>query len=200
MRPAHEGFTDELLSAFSLTDSLDTFRRLPLADQEDFYRWIEKAPDEEARWRRIDALTLAIRISCLRLHEQPGHAPETGSPAPERPKQEPRGRSAAAERVMKEVEDPALFNVLENVIDEFLRARDDASIRETLEIAEAFLTALRESECLDLFALLPVEDQARFLRWIGSTTPAEFRLRRIETFVSALKASPMNLGTTPPSD
>ena len=93
-----------------------------------------------------------------------------------------------------QLQNPELFDILEKIIHEFLQASDESSVREALEISEAFLLALREAQCLDLFALLPLEDQGRFLRWIGSTGPLPFRMKRIETFVSALKGSPLDMG------
>ena len=183
---------DELLAAFAATDSLVAFRQLPLDDQENFFRWIEKAADAESRWRRTDALVLAMRISCLRLEgnielasdSMWGSRSVSGKPAP---------RIAEASELLEELKDPQLFEILEKVIDEFLLAREDSSVHETLEISQTFLLALREARCLDLFSLLPPSDQGRFLRWIGSSSPVELRQKRTRTFISALQGSPMTV-------
>lgn len=197
MKPQERRVEEELLAAFAATDSLEAFRQLPLADQENFFRWIEKAPDEESRWRRTDALVLAMRISCLRLEGRIKLASDSvrnsrfASGGPTAP------RSPEATGLIKELKDPELFEILENVIDEFLRARENSSVHETLAISQTFLVALREARCLDLFSLLPAVDQARFLRWIGSTNPVELRLKRTQTFISALQASPMGHESEP---
>ena len=179
---------DEFLTAFAATDSLDAFRQLPLVDQESFFRWIEKAPDEESRWRRIDALVLAMRISCLRLE---GHLALASDSM--RSSSSPTSDAGSIERaaLREQLEDPELFEILENVIDEFLRAREDGDVHETLAISATFIAALREAKCLDLFRRLPAPEQARFLRWIGTTSPITLREKRTETFISALLESPM---------
>ena len=190
MRTQQRSVEEELLAALVATDSLEAFRQLPLRDQENFFRWIEKAPAEESRWRRTDALVLAMRISCLRLEGRI----ELASEAVRRralPSKEAAPRTAEASGLIRELQDPEFFDILENVIDQFLEARDDRSVHESLEISQAFLTALREAKCLDLFQLLPASDQGRFLRWIGSTKPVDVRMKRIQTFVSALKSSPL---------
>ena len=191
MRPQLRRVEDELLAAFAATDSLAAFRQLPLADQENFFRWIEKAPDEESRWRRTDALVLAMRIRCLRLEGRIRLASEDVRSSRFGSGEHAAPRSSEAAGLIKELKDPELFEILEKVIDEFLGAREDSSVHETLAISQTFLVALREAECLDLFSLLPAPDQARFLRWIGSTSPAELRLKRTQTFIWALQGSPM---------
>ena len=55
----------DLVEAFATANVLKTFRRLPKADQENFLRWISVARDEESRWRRINALALALRMGPL---------------------------------------------------------------------------------------------------------------------------------------
>lgn len=190
--PQERRIEDELLAAFAATDSLPAFRQLPLADQENFFRWIEKATDEESRWRRIDALVLAMRISCLRLEGRVELASQAVRSSRFGPELSGAPSNPEASGLLKELKDPDLFAILENVIDEFLRARRESSVHETVAISQTFIAALRDAKCLDLFRLLPKPDQARFLRWIGSTSPAELRGKRTQTFISALQASPMD--------
>lgn len=188
--PLERRIEDELLTAFAATDSLDAFRRLPLGEQEEFFKWIQKAPDEGSRWRRTDALVLAMRISCLRLE---GHVElASDSVRNSRFAQASSFRSQEAAGLIKELKDPELLEILEQVIDEFLQARGESSVHETLAISQAFLIALREANCLGSFSQLPPSDQARFLRWIGSTRQSELRQKRTQTFIDALLVSPMS--------
>lgn len=60
---------DELRDALQSADTLETFRALPSPAQENLSRWVDKARDDESRWRRIEALVLAMRISPLQLDE-----------------------------------------------------------------------------------------------------------------------------------
>lgn len=62
--PAHSG-PDDLVEAFAVANVLKKFRGLPRADQENFLRWVALARDEESRWRRINALALALRMGPL---------------------------------------------------------------------------------------------------------------------------------------
>lgn len=189
--PQARRIEDELLAAFAATDSLAAFRQLPLADQENFFRWIEKAPDEESRWRRTDALVLAMRISCLRLEGRIELASDRVLSSRVARQQHRAPKSHEASGLIRDLEDPELFAILESVIDEFLRARGEGSVHETVAISQTFISALRDAKCLDLFRLLPTVDQSRFLRWIGSTSPIELRVKRTQTFISALQASPI---------
>ena len=56
---------DDLLDTLAAADALETFLRLPRADQDKFARWIGKSRDDESHWRRINALALAIRMGPL---------------------------------------------------------------------------------------------------------------------------------------
>ena len=56
---------DDLLKAMEEGDVLEVFSLLPLSDQENFARWIDKAHDDDSRWRRLEALVLAMRMSPL---------------------------------------------------------------------------------------------------------------------------------------
>jgi hypothetical protein len=72
---AHGTLRGELREALETSDSLETFRSLPVSAQENLSRWVDKAADEDSRWRRIEALVLAMRISPLQSGEP---HPETG--------------------------------------------------------------------------------------------------------------------------
>lgn len=67
---------DDLLDTLAAADALEAFLRLPMADQENFSRWIGKARDDESHWRRINALALAIRLGPLGA----GGAPASAQP------------------------------------------------------------------------------------------------------------------------
>ena len=61
MKPSQAITPDDLLDAMATADVLDTFVLLPESAQEEFRQWIGKARDEEAHWRRIDTLVMALR-------------------------------------------------------------------------------------------------------------------------------------------
>jgi ferric-dicitrate binding protein FerR (iron transport regulator) len=65
---------DDILEALRVADVWELFCTLPRANQEEFGRWIEHSPDQSARWRRIDALTLALQMSPLMERGAPPHA------------------------------------------------------------------------------------------------------------------------------
>ena len=54
---------DDLVEALAFADVLGTFRALPEASRRDFEAWVEKARDEPSRWRRIEALAMAMRAA-----------------------------------------------------------------------------------------------------------------------------------------
>lgn len=54
---------DDLLRALAGSAALDRFQALPLEDQDRFWAWIAKSRDEEAYWRRIDILVIAMRVA-----------------------------------------------------------------------------------------------------------------------------------------
>ena len=56
---------DDLLEALRIADVWELFCGLPAANQDEFARWIQHSPDQAARWRRVDALVLALRLSPL---------------------------------------------------------------------------------------------------------------------------------------
>jgi hypothetical protein len=55
----------DLLEALRIADVWEIYCSLPRTNQDEFALWIEKSPDQAARWRRIDALVLALRLSPL---------------------------------------------------------------------------------------------------------------------------------------
>ena len=55
----------DLLEAIRIADVWEVYCLLPKQNQDEFARWIDKSPDQSARWRRIDALVLALRLSPL---------------------------------------------------------------------------------------------------------------------------------------
>ena len=66
MSPPNDKITaNDLLDTLAAADALNTFLRLPPADQDNFSRWIGKARNDESHWRRINALVLAMRIGPL---------------------------------------------------------------------------------------------------------------------------------------
>lgn len=56
---------DDLLEALRISDVWEVYCSLPKKNQDDFAGWIDSATDQAARWRRIDALVLALRLSPL---------------------------------------------------------------------------------------------------------------------------------------
>lgn len=56
---------DDLLEALKFADVWEVYCALPETNREEFASWIEKSADQQARWRRIDALVLALRMSPL---------------------------------------------------------------------------------------------------------------------------------------
>jgi hypothetical protein len=55
----------DLLEALKIADVWEIYCKLPQANQDEFARWLNSAQDQTARWRRIDALVLALRLSPL---------------------------------------------------------------------------------------------------------------------------------------
>jgi hypothetical protein len=84
--------------------------------------------------------------------------------------------------------------------DDLLAEHGDMDLVETLRITHDLLIALRDSSVLDTFLRLPRADQENFLRWIGSTDDRGLRASRTDTFVSALKMSPLKASTEPPRE
>ena len=56
---------EDLLDTLAAADALETFLRLPQEEQDRFAAWIGRSRDDESAWRRINALTLAIRMGPL---------------------------------------------------------------------------------------------------------------------------------------
>lgn len=53
---------DDLFRSLTEADVLANFHHLPMEQQDRFIDWIDKARDDEAHWRRIDILVLAMRM------------------------------------------------------------------------------------------------------------------------------------------
>ena len=70
---------EDLIDILSLSDALETFNRLPLADRQNFSRWVGQARDDESKWRRIEALVLAMRMYTLQPNEPHAPALEEGA-------------------------------------------------------------------------------------------------------------------------
>lgn len=56
---------EDLIEAMVQADVLETFCRLPQAEQAKFSRWIGKARNDASHWQRIQALVLALRMGPL---------------------------------------------------------------------------------------------------------------------------------------
>jgi uncharacterized protein YdeI (YjbR/CyaY-like superfamily) len=56
---------DDLLEALRYADVWEVYCSLPEKNQQEFAGWIASSRDQAARWRRIDALVLALRLSPL---------------------------------------------------------------------------------------------------------------------------------------
>lgn len=61
MNPEEAITPDDLLNAMEFAGVLEVFCHLPEASRREFEMWIGKARDNEAHWRRIDSLVLAMR-------------------------------------------------------------------------------------------------------------------------------------------
>lgn len=87
--------------------------------------------------------------------------------------------------------DSKMLMALEITNEELLWAHSDSDVLETLRITFEVLTALRDSDVLQVFLQLPTADQANFLRLIASIDDREVRRHRTDTFMSALSESPL---------
>ena len=61
MSPEDKITPDDLLNAMAAADVLDAFCHLPEDSRKEFEEWIGKARDNEAHWRRIHTLVMAMR-------------------------------------------------------------------------------------------------------------------------------------------
>lgn len=68
---------DDLLDAMAAADVLDHFCHLPEASRREFEEWIGKARDDEAHWRRINTLVMAMRFAPRLQGETPAPVAET---------------------------------------------------------------------------------------------------------------------------
>jgi hypothetical protein len=104
------------------------------------------------------------------------------------------GRESAAEEiedVIAALNGSGTLDLLGITADDLNAARTDTALFETLKITHELLIALRDQDVLFTFLLLPKHEQANFVRWIGATDEESLRDSRTETFISALKESPL---------
>jgi uncharacterized protein YdeI (YjbR/CyaY-like superfamily) len=100
-------------------------------------------------------------------------------------------RSARIDEVLNALSDSGTLDLLGMSTDDLNAARTDSVLFETLRITHDLLVALRDEKVLGTFLLLPKDEQANFVRWLGATDEEKLRHDRVETFVSALKQSPL---------
>lgn len=67
-----------------------------------------------------------------------------------------------------------------------------SEVVETVTATHEFLVSLRDAGVLETFYRLQRAHQAYFLRVIGLTAEGQLRTKRIGTFVSAMKMSPLS--------
>lgn len=108
----------------------------------------------------------------------------TGEPASE-------DRAAETEEVIAALSGSGTLDLLGMSADDLHAARTDTALFETLRITHEVLVALRGEGVLLTFLLLPKDEQANFVRWIGATDEESARDSRTETFICALKQAPL---------
>ena len=99
--------------------------------------------------------------------------------------------AAETEAVLTALSGSGTLDLLGMNADDLQAARTDAALFETLRIAYELLVAMRGEGVLLTFLLLPKDDQANFVRWIGATDEESLRDSRTDTFISALKQAPL---------
>lgn len=99
--------------------------------------------------------------------------------------------SREIEEVLAAVSGSGTLDLLGMTTDDLSGARNDSALFETLRITHDLLMVLRDQDVLGTFLLLPKDEQSNFVRWIGATDAREVRQSRIETFIIALKESPL---------
>lgn len=97
----------------------------------------------------------------------------------------------SVEEILASLAASGVLETLEITSDDLAAARNDSALMETLAITYELLESFDDAAVLDTFCRLPRRDQANFLRWIGSTDDPAVRDRRTQTFVSALRAAPL---------
>lgn len=95
------------------------------------------------------------------------------------------------DEVLAALNAPQITEMLEITNDDFLLARSDSNLFETMRITYELLLALRDSGVLDTFFRLPAANRKDFLRWLATTADPELRSDRAKTFISALRKSPL---------
>jgi hypothetical protein len=99
--------------------------------------------------------------------------------------------TAEIEEVLTALSGSGTLHLLDLTTDDLHQARTDSALFETLRITHELLVVLRDEGVLATFLLLPKDEQANFVRWLGATDEEDLRHDRTETFVSALKQSPL---------
>lgn len=108
-----------------------------------------------------------------------------------------RRRAPSVDEILAALVASGVLETLEIANDDLDRVRSDSHLLETLTITYELLMTFDDSDVLDTFFRLPKRDQADFLRWIGATDDIPTRIRRTETFVSALQSAPLGSDTLP---
>ena len=99
--------------------------------------------------------------------------------------------SEEIEEVLSALSGSGTLDLLGMTDDDLHHARTDSVLFETLRITHELLMALRDKGVLGTFLLLPKDRQADFVRWIGATDGEDLRHDLTETFVLAMKQSPL---------
>ncbi|HYO61105.1 MAG TPA: hypothetical protein VEU29_04330 [Actinomycetota bacterium] len=102
-----------------------------------------------------------------------------------------RRRAPSIDEILSTLVASGVLETLDITNDDLARARTDSDLLETLTITFQLLETFDAAGVLDTFNCLPRGDQAKFLRWIGSTDDPATRTGRTDTFVSALHAAPL---------
>jgi hypothetical protein len=117
------------------------------------------------------------------------------------PAAEPEVTASADDDLLEALRSPDVLKMLEISEEQLLTARDDADLLATLRITHEVLIALKDAGVLDVFLQLPFKDRANFIRWIGGIDEEGIRAVRTQSFVAALRTSPVGAepgsGTVP---
>ena len=100
-------------------------------------------------------------------------------------------RTTSVDDVLIGLKSPVMLELLGVTEDDLERARSDTDLLETLRIVHDVLARLQDAEVLGAFLALSKTDQANFMRVLGATDDPARRAHRCETFITALKESPL---------
>lgn len=101
----------------------------------------------------------------------------------------------AVDDLVAGVSDTEILQVLGTTKEDLVLARSDSDLLETLRITYEFVSVLRESGVLEIFARLDKPDQADFLRLVAMTADRALRVGRMKILALALQESPLGSGT-----